>query len=49
MRKLHTATVPRHKPSTMRFLSKSFGMKVKSAGAIKSTVKKIRTTRGRRP
>jgi hypothetical protein len=46
MRKLHAATVPRHKASTMKFLSKSFGLKVKSAGAIKSAVKKT-TKRGR--
>jgi hypothetical protein len=49
MRKLHSATVPRHKPSTMKFLSKSFGLKVKSVAGIKSTVKKTTMRKGRRP
>ena len=52
VRKFHTATVPRHKSSTMKFLSKSFGLKVKSAGASRSTATKSgtisRTTPGRK-
>jgi hypothetical protein len=42
------ARLPKHKPATMKFLSKHFGVKPRSAGAIKTAVKKT-TTRGRRP
>jgi len=50
MAKMHFHSSKVMKPSTLRFLGKHFGMKPKSAGAIKSTAKRIRTTtRGRRP
>ena len=51
MAKMHFHSSKAMRPSTLKFLGKHFGMKPKSAGAIKSTTKKsIRTTtRGRRP
>jgi hypothetical protein len=49
MKKLH-ASLPKHRPSTMKFLSKHFGVKPRSTGAIKKSASVTRTsTRGRRP
>jgi hypothetical protein len=42
------ARLPKHRPSTMKVLSKHFGVKPRSTGAIKKSASVIRTTTRRR-
>jgi hypothetical protein len=46
MKMVH-ARLPKHRPSTMSFLKKSFGVKLKPVAGIKSAGKKTATRRGR--
>jgi hypothetical protein len=46
MAKMHFHSSKAMRPSTIKFLGKHFGMKVKSGGATKTTKK---SPRGRRP